>query len=223
MRNTYIVTRSFRFKNREAFDLSVVDVDFGPGNSHMYLIKSVILPFQLINKFYALLDENKIPENDTYDFEYCNDLLDTIAEYIMEENKLYNRFFYPVHFLDENNLVKDEFIKKYDSAKKEIRQTKYGFFDETSIKVLFLKNVTSLINAMHKTFYLQKKTISRKEFELCIQNFETGSAYTNVYHDLVKFILIFSKKTKKPVCAIAYCSEKTIKFGIITGTESISI
>ena len=223
MRDTCIITRTFRHHNREAFDISLIDFDFGPGNSHMYLIKSVTLPFQLTNKFYDLLDENKIPENDSYNYEYCNELLEIIAEFIIEENKIYSPFFYPVDFLNSSRGITDDFIEKYDTTKKEIRQCKYQFFDQTSFKVLFFINLMKLMKAMGKNFHLQNKTIRRVEFELLISDFETGVAYTEIYNNVVSFSLLYSKKTKLPVCTIAYCQKKQIKFGIITGNESISI
>lgn len=221
MRNTYVVTRSFSYKNKDAFDLSIIHVDFG--NSHLYLIKSVTLPFQLTNKFYTLVDENKIIENGTYNHEYCNDLLETIAEFIFEENKIYSPFFYPCDFLNSSNAIQDDFIKKYDSTKKEIRQSSYGFFYDTSMKVLVFNNVLKLIKVLGTKFYLKKKKISRAEFEIHILDFETGAAYTEVYNDIVLFSLLFSTKTNLPVCAIAFSAKRQIKFCIITGNESVSI
>jgi hypothetical protein len=223
MRDSFIVTRTFSHNNREAFDLSLIDIDFGEGNPHIYLLRSVTLPFQLLNKFYDLLDENKIVQNGSYSYEYCFDLIETIASFISDQNKLYSPFFYPSNFLDSNNAIATDFIENYTNVKKEIRLKKYMCFDETSIKVLLFQNLLFLIKSMGKKFIFQKKTISRLEFEFFIKDIETGISYVEIYNELHSFTLVFKKENKIPVCVIAQCKMKQIKYAIVTGNESISI
>ena len=223
MKNTCIITCSFFDKNREVFDLSLVHVDFGADNSDLFLLKSVTLPFQLLAKFYDLINESLIMENGFYSHEYCHDLLQTIGEYILEEKRLYAPFFYPQNALKTDNSIKEDFIQDYNTTKKEIRQKKYEFFDCTSIKVLFFHNVLNLVKALGKKFYLQKKTITRQEFEVYIEDYETAIAYTDIYHNLDGFSLLFSKKTKLPICALGLDHKKKIILGIFTGKESLSI
>ena len=76
---------------------------------------------------------------------------------------------------------------------------------------------------MGKKFYLQKKTITRQEFEFFIENFQTALAYTDVYKKIDGFTLLFSKKTKLPICALGLDHKKKIILGIFTGKECVSI
>jgi hypothetical protein len=218
-----IVERSFCYKGKESFDLSLVEIYFGQGNSRLYLIRSVTLPFPLLNQFYTLMDENEIMENGLYNYDYCHDLILTIASFILDSVHSFSNFFYPFNHLNKSNEVNEDFLNKYKAVKQEIKQKKYDVFAETnSEKVFCIQNVLSLIKLLGKKYYLRKKEISRTEFESFIQNTETGHAYVEIYNDLNSFTLIYSKKGKLPVCVIAF-NKKKIKFGILTGVERISI
>jgi hypothetical protein len=217
-----IVERSFCFEGKEAFDLSLIGIDFSQG-SRLFLIRSVNLPIPLLNQFYELLNENEIMENGLYNYTYCHDLIATIASFILDSVQCFSQFFYPSNYLNLANEVNEDFLNKYKAVKQEIKQEKYDVFDETnSEKVLCIQNVLSVIKLLGKKYYLRKKIISRAEFESFIQNTSTGSIYVEIYSELNTFTLIYSKKNKRPVCVIGF-NKKKIKIGIITGYESITI
>lgn len=224
MGSTCIMTRTFRGQRIDAFDLCLYCVDFGQGNSHLYLLQSITLPSRLLNSFYELFDESKIVEDGLYNYEYCSDLLETIASFIFEDRKSFEPFFYPIEYLDKTNTVQVDFLNNYNATKKAFRQKKYFVFNTAhQFEIKYIQNVLNLIKVLGKKYYLRKKTFTRKEFECYIENFETGEVYIEFYNELHSFLIVFTKHKKIPVCALALDEMKQIKLVIVTGNESITI
>lgn len=218
-----IIRRSFGNNGIEAFDLSIIDVFFGGDNEHLYLLKSTTIPAPLLSKYYILFENDQVLEkNGMINFNYLLDLLETIGDFVLQEQEL-QPFFYPQEFLNKSNMVREDLIEELSEFKKEIKKKRYRIIDSvTEVQKMYFNNLFSLTTLLGKKYYLRKKRISRQEFEKYIYTLEAGHIYTDYYNQINSFCLIYSFRSKRPVVVFAL-SKKNIVLVIIEGSESVQL
>jgi hypothetical protein len=216
-----IMKRSFGNNGVEAFDLSIHEVSFGGDNEPLFLLKSTTIPGPLLSRYYLLFENDQILEkNGMVNYDYCLDLLETIGDFVLEEQEL-QPFFYPKEFLDKSNMAKQDLIEELTEFKKEIKVKQYRIIDSaTNVQKLYFNNLISLTRILGRKYYLRKKRISRQQFEKFIYTLQAGHIYTEHYRQISSFCLIYSFRSKKPVVVFAL-SKKNIVLTITEGSESV--
>lgn len=171
---------------------------------NMFWLKSDVLPLEMLSHFEELISPRlvyKTKDSDP-DRDYMEELLDFISVQIIND-PVYQPFFYPPFFIDNENNVRPEIVRRFDKARTEIRHCYWELIDLS--QPLHLYYFSQLIR-IPKRFLGENRfsvhRITRKKFEECINSEFKAEGYVEIYFSAVRFKLIRSKD-KQPLYYIA--------------------
>lgn len=187
-----------------SFSLYLECIEGDNPDDNMFWLKSDIIPIEMLSHFEELISPRlvfKTKDSDA-DRDYMDELLSFVSDQVISD-KRYHSFFYPQFFIDTENNVRPEIVRRFDKARTEIRHCYWELIDLS--QPLHLYYFSQLIR-VPKRFLGENRfsvhRITRKKFEECINSEFKAEGYVEIYFSAVRFKLIRSKD-KQPLYYIA--------------------
>lgn len=189
---------------RTSFTLYIEGVEGETLEDYSFALKSDVIPVEMLEPFEQLISPCLIYKSkDSFpDGKYLEELLDFISSEISKDSR-YEAFYYPSFFFDEEHNVRSEVVRRFETAKLQIR---YGDVQVINMcRPLHLFYLSQLVR-IPKVFLTQKKfsvhRISRLDFESSLKDSVKVEEYVEIYFSAVRFKII-KGRAKEPLYFIA--------------------